>query len=252
MLIAAWCALCRGALLQVHLLSIFTDVTRMRLALPHEQGDHLHISCPLGDAFSSCCWFWRKVVLWHALRRFRGLHKLVFDTMRERMRLLPLPVSIAKALATPREKLYTKARLVLTQLFETPVLVSQAMQSLITRLFTNILSELLCDRRSIAVPCASCYASPARSPGLPSMCMRALPPCRDPPSSECGRMAVRNCDVRYVRGQLPIPWNTLYTVDFINEMTADHVCPEGVLTLQDLGVDPRPVRDCAQGFPWVF
>ena len=45
-----------------------------------------------------------------------------------------------------------------------------------------------------------------------------------------------------VRAQLPIPWNTLYTVDFINEMTIDHVCPEGVLTIQDLGVDPRPVR----------
>lgn len=45
-----------------------------------------------------------------------------------------------------------------------------------------------------------------------------------------------------MRAQLPIPWNTLYTVDFINEMTTDHVCHEGVLTFADLGVDPRPVR----------
>ena len=48
--------------------------------------------------------------IWHALRRLRDIHKLVFDTMRENMRLLPLPVSIAKAIATPREKLYKKAR----------------------------------------------------------------------------------------------------------------------------------------------
>ena len=54
---------------------------------------------------------------------------------------------------------------------------------------------------------------------------------------------VNNCSIKQcVSAQLPIPWNTLYTVDFINEMTADHVCPEGVLTFQDLGVDPRPVR----------
>ena len=54
---------------------------------------------------------------------------------------------------------------------------------------------------------------------------------------------VSNCSMKQcVSAQLPIPWNTLYTVDFINEMTADHVCPEGVLTFQDLGVDPRPVR----------
>lgn len=42
--------------------------------------------------------------------------------------------------------------------------------------------------------------------------------------------------------QLPIPWNTLFTQDFIDEMTGDHLLPSGVLTLQDLGVDPRPVR----------
>lgn len=56
------------------------------------------------------------------------------------------------------------------------------------------------------------------------------------------RVVVSNCSMNGVCAQLPIPWNTLYTVDFINEMTADHVCPEGVLTFQDLGVDPRPVR----------
>ncbi len=45
-----------------------------------------------------------------------------------------------------------------------------------------------------------------------------------------------------VGAQLPIPWNTLFTQDFIDEMTGDHLLPSGVLTLQDLGVDPRPVR----------
>ncbi|KAK9837336.1 hypothetical protein WJX81_007346 [Elliptochloris bilobata] len=78
----------------------------------------------------------------------RSLYKLVFETMREPFRPLPVPTSIAKALAIPRERLYKK---------------------------------------------------------------------------------------------LPIPWNTMFTADFIDEMTADHVLPEGVLTLKDLGVDPRSV-----------
>ena len=51
-----------------------------------------------------------RILIWRAVRRLRDIHKLVFDTMRENMRLLPLPVSIAKAIATPREKLYKKAR----------------------------------------------------------------------------------------------------------------------------------------------
>lgn len=68
---------------------------------------------------------------------------------------------------------------------------------------------------------------------------------RDQSHRQCRRMVVSSRDVWCVRSQLPIPWNTLYTVDFINEMTADHVCPEGVLTFQDLGVEPRPVRALA-------
>lgn len=44
------------------------------------------------------------------------------------------------------------------------------------------------------------------------------------------------------RTQFPIPWNTMFTMDFIHEMTADHVAPAGVLTLKDLGVEPRSVR----------
>ncbi len=44
------------------------------------------------------------------------------------------------------------------------------------------------------------------------------------------------------RAQLPLPWNTFLTEDFINEMTGDHVLPKGVLTLQDLGIAPRSAR----------
>ena len=46
--------------------------------------------------------------------------------------------------------------------------------------------------------------------------------------------------------QIPIPVNYLFTADNIVENTQDHVLPPGVLTFQDLGVEPKKVTE---GFP---
>lgn len=51
------------------------------------------------------------------------------------------------------------------------------------------------------------------------------------------------------RAQLPLPWNTFLTEDFINEMTGDHVLPKGVLTLQDLGISARSARPAPRPCP---
>lgn len=46
--------------------------------------------------------------------------------------------------------------------------------------------------------------------------------------------------------QFPIPVNTLFTADYIEEMTQDHVLPSNVLTYADLEVVPKKVTE---GFP---
>jgi NADH dehydrogenase (ubiquinone) 1 alpha subcomplex subunit 9 len=40
--------------------------------------------------------------------------------------------------------------------------------------------------------------------------------------------------------------NTIFTADYIEEMTQDHVLPENVLTYADLGLTPKKVTE---GFP---
>jgi hypothetical protein len=41
--------------------------------------------------------------------------------------------------------------------------------------------------------------------------------------------------------QFPIPVNTMFTADYIEEMTQDHVLPPNVLTYADLEVVPKMV-----------
>ena len=46
--------------------------------------------------------------------------------------------------------------------------------------------------------------------------------------------------------QIPIPVNTMFTLDAILEMTQDHVLPPNVLTYADLDFEPKKVTE---GFP---
>lgn len=46
--------------------------------------------------------------------------------------------------------------------------------------------------------------------------------------------------------QIPVPVNTIFTADYIEEMTQDHVLPDNVLTYSDLGIVPKKVTE---GFP---